>query len=144
MYTRAQKISLTLLRLSLGILFLYSGLDKLLSDFSASGFLQNATKGPFAELFASMAGNVVVDWIVIFGEILIGLSLISGLLVRVSSFFGALMMALFYLAVLPPEHGIVNQNIVYICALGVLIAFDAGRAWGLDRYLKEWTSQNEL
>ena len=46
-----------LLRFTMGWVFVYSGFDKLLTDFSAGGYLANATKGPLTGLFQSLGEN---------------------------------------------------------------------------------------
>jgi thiosulfate dehydrogenase [quinone] large subunit len=82
---------LALTRISLGLIFLWAFFDKLLglgfataSDSSwilgtspTTGFLQFATKGPFATVFQSMAGNMVVDYLFMAGLLFIGICLIS-------------------------------------------------------------------
>jgi thiosulfate dehydrogenase [quinone] large subunit len=130
------KYSLLALRVGLGILFLWSGLNKLSSDFSAAGYLNNAVRGPFAELFSSMAGNGVVDFLVVWGEILIGLALISGTLLRFASLCGCIMMLLFYASSFPPSTGYISQHIIYILVFIHLSAAGAGRFVGLDSFLE--------
>lgn len=104
---------LLIIRLSLGVVFLWSGISKVLSDFSAQGYLGHAVYGPFADIFSSLAGSKVVDLLVIWGEIAIGLSMLTGILLRLASFSGMTMMLLFYLSTFPPEHGLVNEQIIY-------------------------------
>ncbi len=78
------------LRLMMGLAFLQSGLDKILSgEFSAKGYLTGAVPAsgsPAADLFVAMGNtpwfvdfvNVAVPW----GELLIGLGLLVGALAR--------------------------------------------------------------
>ena len=79
-------ISITFLRLAIGLELLMAGLSKL-GGWSATSYLENAT-GPLASWFQSMAGNPLIDFLNIWGLILIGAGLIVGLLVRPVSFFG--------------------------------------------------------
>src|SRR3989304_2864242 len=69
------------LRLAFGFFFLWSGFDKLITDFTARGFLLNAT-GPLRDLFVDMgqsqAALDVIDPLVVYGQILIGLALFFG------------------------------------------------------------------
>jgi len=139
--TTYQKVSLFLLRVSMGCLFLYAGLSKVLDpSWSAAGYLKGAKA--FPELFGWLASpgmlpltNFLNEW----GLTLLGVSLILGILVRWSAIGGAFMMAMYYLALgfpYPNEHAlVVDEHIVYIFALLVLAAFNADRVWGLDRHL---------
>jgi thiosulfate dehydrogenase [quinone] large subunit len=138
--TDKQIKSLVLLRVVFGLLFLWAGLNKLLSGFTASSYLTNSTTGPFAELFQSMANNALVDFLVIFGEMAIGLSLILGALVWLSAPAGVLMMFLYYLSVFPPKTGYINEHIIYMLVFVALAVFKSGNYYGLeniiDRILK--------
>lgn len=120
--------ALLLLRLSLGWLFLYAGLTKLTNpEWSAKGFLENAnTFSGFYNWLASPNILPIVDLLNEWGLTLIGIALILGIFVRLSSYLGALMMLLYYFPglVFPyvGEHSfIVDEHIIYICAF-ILIA----------------------
>ncbi len=130
-----------LLRFTLGRVFVYSGFDKLLTDFSSSGYLVNATKGPLAGWFQSLGENSaavnVIDPLVVWGEILIGLGLIFGIGMRWAAFWGAAMLFMFYLSAFPPEHNpCMEYHLVYILVLGILSALGAGRILGLDAFIE--------
>lgn len=125
------------LRISLGWLFLYSGFEKLTNGFSAAGYLSHLN-GPFAALFAPLAGNPVVDLLVVWGELLIGFALVLGILVRFASFWGIVMMLLFYFSGYPFEHSfIVNDHIIYALVLLCLMFSNAGHFMGLDKTLEK-------
>ena len=133
-----KKITLVALRIGIGLLFLYSGVDKLLStDFTSTGFLLNATSGPFVEIYKSMANSALVDFLVVWGEILIGIALVKGFFTRFAAYMGSIMMLLFYFATLPQEHGPVSEHIIYVLVLAVVAAYGAGRYFGLDIYLEK-------
>ncbi len=128
-------------RLVMGFFLIWSGFDKLITDFSAGGFLANASKGPLKDIFIDMGTSQtavdVIDPLVIWGQILIGFSLILGLFTRVGAFFGALMMLMFYLAELWPEHHpFIDDRFIYIGILALLGALGAGRIVGIDSYLE--------
>lgn len=134
-----QSLASLLLRVSLGWLFLYAGYSKLTAPngFSAKQFLINL-HGPFAGIYLPMAGNPIVDNLVVWGEILIGICLILGVLVRFSSFWGIVMMLLFYFAQYPPEHSlIVNDQLMYALIFGYLMVSNAGYFWGFDKVLEK-------
>jgi len=81
----------------MGWIFAYAGFDKLINGFSASGFLVNATKGPFVGWFQSLGENSlavnVINPLVVWRQILIGLALIFGVMNRWAAFWGAAMMS---------------------------------------------------
>lgn len=134
------KVSLFLLRISLGWLFFYAGITKVLDpNWSAGGFLGNAQNLPgFFSWLASPAILPVTNFLNEWGLTLIGASLVLGLFVRISSFSGAILMLLYYLAgsELPfVEHGfLVDDHVVYIFALLYFAAVHAGRIWGLENW----------
>ncbi len=124
------------LRVTLGVQFVWAGVQKLTADWSAEGYLQGAT-GPFAETFQSMAGSGVVDALNVWGGLLIGLALIFGLFVRPASFFGAILMALYYLSQFEQNtaHGFVDFHVVYVVIFLLFMTGGAGSVFGLDWYL---------
>ncbi|MFB1065395.1 DoxX family membrane protein [Natrinema sp. H-ect4] len=134
------------LRLMMGYAFLYSGATKIAEGgFSAGGYLTHsaATNGnPLAEVFAWMGStpwfvefaNVAVPW----GELLIGLGLLVGALVRLAAFFGALMMLMFYFGNWDVAHGFINGDFAYMLVFLAVAAFGAGRILGLDRLIEAY------
>ncbi|MBI4232536.1 DoxX family membrane protein [Candidatus Peregrinibacteria bacterium] len=133
-----QKVALLLLRLGLGWFFFYSGLSKFLNpEFTAAGFLEGAkSMQPIYEWFSSSTNIGWVNFLNIWGQMAIGAGLMAGLLVRPASFFGILLMLLYYFPGLEfpyIEHGfLVDSHILYIFAFLVLYTFRAGEVWGLD------------
>ncbi|MEE9248647.1 MAG: DoxX family protein [Dehalococcoidia bacterium] len=132
------KYLLLVLRLGLGWLFLHAAVVKLTTEggWTATGFLTHATEGPLAGLFQQMAGAAAVDWLVMVGELLIGIALVLGMATRVTALAGSAMLALFYLAQLPSWHGWIDSKIVYILVLNILAAARAGTYWGIDGMLE--------
>lgn len=137
--TKFQKLSLFLLRISLGWIFLYSGLSKVMKgNWSAAGYLNSAKTFPeLYRWFASPDILPIINFLNEYGQILIGVSLVLGILVRYSSISAVLMMALYYFAALDfPKVGansfIVDEHIIYALALLVLFAMRAGRIFGLE------------
>jgi len=131
-----------LLRISMGWIFLYAGLDKVMTpDWTAAGFLGNAqTFGPFYERFTNPEIIDLVNIINVWGLTLIGVSLITGAFVRVSSFFGAILMILYYFPTLDfpyaGEHGfIIDDHLIYFFVFLVFIGLNAGRFLGLDHFV---------
>ena len=130
------RLSILALRIAMGVMFLKAGLDKVTDGgWTATGFLLNATDGPFAGMLEAMANNGAVDNLVMWGEIAIGLALILGAATRWTALAGALMVGLFYISQLPPAHGWVTDRLVYFLALNLLAVVRAGTYFGIDGLL---------
>ena len=148
-----------LLRVALGYGFLFAGLDKFLDlagsgkPFTAAGFLKFATAGswvgvsdpkaivnPSHDFWVGLAANAglihVIDTLVVFGEIAIGLALILGLATRFAGVMGTLMMALFYVANWSFANGLVNEQFMYGIVAAYIAAVGAG-AYALDSLLEK-------
>lgn len=135
--------AILLLRLALGWLFLYAGLTKIVNpEWSAVGFLNSAkTFSGFYSWLASPNILPVVDFLNEWGLTLIGIALILGVIVRLSAYFGALMMLLYYFPGLTfpyaGEHSlIVDEHIVYIVAFLVLGSLSSNHIWSLSGLFK--------
>ncbi len=148
--------TLLILRILIGWHFLYEGLAKLFSpSWSAYGYLVNS-KWIFAGLFNWMASSEsilkMVDILNIWGLILIGLSLFTGLMVRWASIAGATML-LFYFVAYPPIPGYtfgsitegsylwVNKTLIEFFALLVYSVLPIGFLSGADRWIKRWKEE---
>lgn len=129
------KIVLSLLRVSLGFIFLWAFLDKTFGlGFATSaskawiqggspttGFLTAGVRGPFAEIFQSLAGSAIVDWLFMLGLLFVGLTLIFNRFVKWGCLAGAVMLFLMYLALLLPENNpIIDDHIIYILVLALI------------------------
>ena len=147
-YSSRQLTLLVSLRVLIGWHFLYEGLTKIMNpDWSSIGFLLDS-KGPFAELFYSLANNPgvlnAVDFLNVYGLIAIGLGLILGAFSRVALIGGMVLLTFYYLSH-PPFVGIsfdaptegkylwVNKNLIELFALAVLYVFPTSKIIGLDR-----------
>ena len=139
--TWPQKLSLFLLRISMGWLMLYAGIIKIMdSGWSAVGYIGNAKTFPeFYALFLRPdilpITNLVNEW----GLTLLGVSLILGIFVRLSSILGAALMLLYYLPILQfpypnPHSYIVDEHIIYALTLLFFVSIRAGRIWGLENW----------
>src|SRR3989338_8306910 len=108
-----------LLRLTMGLMFLWAFFDKVfglgfatkgadawLSGGSpTTGFLKFAVHGPFTDFFHSLAGMPAVDWLFMLGLLFVGVSLTFGIFVKLGSLTGFIMLFLMYLALaLPPVN----------------------------------------
>lgn len=120
---KLQKISLVSLRIAMGWLMFYAGITKILSpEWSAAGYLMNAkTFSGFYQWLAGSSLLPLVNFLNEWGLTLIGLALIFGLFVRISSIAGVVLMLLYYFPVLEfpyiSKHSfIVDEHIVYALA----------------------------
>jgi thiosulfate dehydrogenase (quinone) large subunit len=135
--------AILLLRLALGWLFLYAGLTKFLdSSWTAKGFLENAqTFSGFYSWLASPNILPIVDMLNQWGLTIIGAVLILGILVRFSSYLGALMMLLYYFPGLAfpyaGEHSlIVDEHIIYALVFLTLATMSSNHIWSLSGLFK--------
>jgi len=135
--------SLVTLRLVMGWVFFYAGIDKLLAgDWSAQGYLMGAANREgslFPGLWETMAQNYVglINPLNMWGLTLVGLALIVGAAVRWSAFWGSVIMLFYYLSGYPLENSLlIDSHVVYIALLFGIGAFGAGRILGVDEYLE--------
>lgn len=148
--TLVQLSMLTMLRVVVGWHFLYEGIAKILTpDWTSQGFL-DVSKWIFSPVFHWIADTPsvlsVVDFLNIWGLILIGLGLMVGLFTRAAAVFGIALLSLYYIAN-PPFIGmdygvvtegnylIVDKNFVELIALIAVALFPTGAFLGLDRFV---------
>ena len=138
--SKYQKISLFVLRLSVGWMFFYAGITKVVNpEWSAAGYLSGAKMfvGFYNWLLSPSilpTVNLVNEW----GLTLLSISLILGIGVRLSSVLGALLMLLYYVPLgfpYPNPHSyIVDEHIIYLAILLFFATIRAGRVWGLENW----------
>jgi len=131
---------LFVLRLVTGWLMFYAGITKILDpNWSAVGYLKGArTFAGFYQWLAQPGLIGVVNFMNEWGLTILGVSLILGIGVRLSSILGAILMLLYYFPVADfpfVEHGfIVDDHIIYAAVLAFLAAVRAGRYYGLENW----------
>src|SRR5579883_1801528 len=87
------------LRVLVGWTFLYAGAWQILENYSAAGFLNHVvTFHDFFAHFATATALPFTNFLMKWGHLLIGLSLVSGLMVRISGPFGILLMVTYHFA----------------------------------------------
>mgnify|MGYP000222443878 CR=1 FL=1 len=143
---------LAVLRISLGWVFFWSFLDKLLGlgistapenawlagGSPTYGFLTFATAGPLAGLYQSIAGLPVVNVLFMFGLLGLGLALILGIGLKIAGVGGPLMMLMMWSAHLPPaQNPLIDQHIIYALLFVLLAQTEAGMTWGLGNWWRE-------
>jgi len=138
------KIIITVIRVAIGWHFLYEGFIKLfVEEWSAAAYL-NHTYGFFSGFYHWLAASPlrlgIVDFINVWGLILIGLALFLGFFVRWAALFGAFLLALYYFAY--PPFGItlfggsgnvfiINQLFIETAVL-VFFIFCKEKGYGFD------------
>lgn len=154
--TGAQQLALVVLRTLIGWHFLYEGYFKLLrpawnrsgaplAPWSSAGYLRGAS-GPFGGLFQGLADSRwlgTIDTVVAVALLLVGLSLVLGLLTQTGCVGALVLLGMFYLSSIPTSgvhqagaegaYLLVNKNLVEAGAVLVLLFFGTGRIAGLDR-----------
>ena len=142
-----QMTVLVVMRLAIGWHFLYEGAAKWMTpDWSSAVFLAETKwllSGVFHWISSTPSVLAAVDFLNVWGLILIGLGLFFGCLTRTASVFGILLLSLYYVAN-PPIAGlsngmgaagnylVVNKVLLEIIALVVLTTVPTGRFFGLD------------
>jgi len=135
-----KSVSLLVLRIVIGWHLLYEGLTKLFTPaWSAEGFLNGSygfLSGLFHALVSSPASIGIVNFLNIWGLILIGTGLFLGLFVRISAISGIVLLLLYYFAYPPfnvpllpanPEghYWIINRNLIEAIALCIVYFYPA-------------------
>ena len=158
--SRARK-ALAVLRIGFGLTFLWAFVDKLFALGFATGravdpatgaetvdrfgdaawinggsptegFLAFGTKGPFAELYQSMAGAAWADWLFMLGLLGIGTALTLGIGMRLATAGGAVLYLLMWTAALPPANNpVIDDHVLGAITMVVLGLTAAGATWGL-------------
>jgi uncharacterized membrane protein YphA (DoxX/SURF4 family) len=144
---------LTTIRILVGWHFLYEGVTKLIHpSWSASAYLLESTWW-FSGIFKAIATNhfllPIVNFLNIWGLILIGLGLFLGLFTRLAAWSGAGLLLLYYLAH-PPFIGLmdggsmegsyvwVNKNLIEMVILILLTSVPVKWMFGTDNLIEEW------
>ena len=153
--TGSRAFGILALRLITGWVFLFAGLQKVLAaePFSAVGFLSFGTAGtaegavegaivnPTNAFWVSLAGNGqlmdVINFVVPFGQIGIGVALILGLATRFAAVMGFLMMAGFTIAAWDFAHGVINYTAIVGLTALILGVIRAGHVYGVDAIVDE-------
>jgi uncharacterized membrane protein YphA (DoxX/SURF4 family) len=139
------KALITVLRMAIGWHFLYEGLAKLMAgNWTSYGYLMN-TSGFLSDFYhwlASYPSSVnMVDFLNIWGLILIGMALFSGILTKLASIAGFFLLLLYYFAY-PPfgasllrsgegQFLFVDRNLLEALTL-LLLVFIREKGWGID------------
>ena len=146
----------SIIRIAIGWHFLYEGISKIIAGSWSSAPYLAGSRWIFEPLFNAMAGSssviAVIDFINIWGMILVGTGLMLGLFSRWASAGGALML-LFYFIAYPPIPGFmfgvpvegnylwVNRNLIEFFVLTAFIFISPGYHFSIDRLYQKWKEE---
>ena len=138
----------TILRIVIGWHFLYEGLVKLFNpNWSSVSYLMESKwlfSGFFHWLISNNTTLQLVDFLNIWGLILIGFCLFIGLFTRAASISGALLLLLYYFASPPFVYStipstshfyIINYNLIEAVVLVVLASLRKDYLWSIQRFV---------
>jgi thiosulfate dehydrogenase [quinone] large subunit len=125
--------------------FLYAASHQVFDpSFTVVGFLSHTkTFHDFFAIFTTPTMAPMTTFLVEYGHLLIGLSLLVGLMVRVSAAFGVLLMLIYWMAhmdwpyIEDKTNFIVDYHLVYAGVLVYLIVNRAGHVFGLDAWAEK-------
>jgi thiosulfate dehydrogenase (quinone) large subunit len=145
-------LSLIFLRILTGWHFLHEGISKLLNqNWSSFDYLMES-KGFISSIYHSIAVNhnllAIIDFLNVWGLILIGTGLLLGLFTRLSCIAGIVLLLFYYLGTIPlpglvyniPTEGnylIVNKILIELAVLIVLLTHPTQYKIGLDKWLNK-------
>jgi thiosulfate dehydrogenase (quinone) large subunit len=145
MEANAERNLIVFFRLTMAWTFLYAASHQVFDPgWSVVGFLSHTKT--FHDLFAVFTTPTmapITTFLVEYGHLLIGLSLLFGFMVRVSASFGVMLMVIYWMAHMDwpfienKNNLIVDFHIVYAGVLVYLVAKSAGHVWGLDAWAEK-------
>ncbi len=151
---------LDILRIGLGVIFLWPFLDKLFglgySTKSANawinggsptkGFLGNVEVGPLQSVFRSIAGAGWADWLFMLGLFGIGVALLTGVALRLTAIAGSVLLVLMWAAEWPmaqftstgkatgSTNPFLDDHLIFAIALILIAMLGTGSSWGLGKW----------
>ena len=128
---------LAILRIAIGLLFLWPFFDKMfglgfatphgsgvIDGESPSSFVVYVTDGLLKDFYNSLAGNAFVDFMMMAALLLIGISLVFGIASKLGTIGAVMFFAVMYTLVLPPtDNPMIDDHIIMILAMLVVYFF---------------------
>jgi thiosulfate dehydrogenase [quinone] large subunit len=159
MMTSTAAKALAVLRITVGLYFLWAFLDKMFGwqyhtppanawihgGSPTKGFLNGVAVGPFQSQFHAIAGAPWADWLFMIGLLCIGIAVIAGVAIRIATVSAVVMLAGMWLAEWPLSHldntgaatgstnPFIDDHVVDALVLIVVALTYAGTTWGLGR-----------
>jgi thiosulfate dehydrogenase [quinone] large subunit len=146
-----ERFLIVFFRLTIGWTFLWAAIHHFGDDKFVIGFLSHTKT--FHDVYAPLTSPAIAPTLTLlveYGHLLIGLSLISGLLIRASAPFAIMVMLLYWTAhmdypyVESVNNYLVDYHIVYAGVLVYLIAMRAGHFFGLDGWAEELMAVRQM
>jgi thiosulfate dehydrogenase [quinone] large subunit len=139
-YSTFERNIILYFRLTMAWTFLYAASHQVFDpSFSVAGFLSHTkTFHDVYTVFTAPSIAPAITFLVSYGHLLIGLSLLVGLMVRVSAAFGIALMLMYWTAHMDfpyienANNFLVDYHLVYAGVLVYLIGKRAGHVFGLD------------
>ncbi|MFJ4223282.1 hypothetical protein [Microbacterium sp. NPDC089695] len=144
----AARVLLPLLRITLGLVYLWPFVDKmfgfgfatppegsvLAGGSPSTGYLSH-TEGAFADVFRAMAGNPLVDVLFMLGLGAVGIALVTGVCLHLAAIGGTFVMGGIYLSSVPlANNPLIDEHIVFIVLGWLLATLGAGTIAGLGAW----------
>ena len=137
--SKIDRMFLFILRFLMAWTFLYAASHQIVGEFSVVGFLKTTkTNHALFEPFTTPFMAPITTFLVAYGHLALGLSLLLGLMVRLSGLVGAALLMTYWLAHMDwpyiENHNnfIVDYHVVYSVVLVFLAVKGAGKVCGLD------------
>jgi thiosulfate dehydrogenase (quinone) large subunit len=145
--SRTEKALVLYFRFVMAWTFLYAASHQVfVPSFTVVGFLNHTkTWHDIFAIFTTPTMAPITTVLVEYGHLLIGLSLLTGLMVRISASFGVLLMIVYWFAHMDwpfienTNNFIVDYHLVYAGVLVYLIVKRAGHVFGLDAWAENLT-----
>jgi thiosulfate dehydrogenase [quinone] large subunit len=142
---RIERALLFAIRVCIGWTFLWAAIHTYGNDTYVAGFLSHTkTFQPIYGPLAQSSALPVIGFMVEYGHLLIGLSLVFGLGVRASAPFGMLLLLLYWTAhmnfpyIETANFFMIDYHVVFFFAIALLMLRHAGHAYGLDGVVAKW------
>jgi thiosulfate dehydrogenase (quinone) large subunit len=156
---------LAVLRIVMGLMFLWAFLDKafgwgyatgsaqawIKGGSPTKGFLSHVQVGPLQSTLRGWGGTGWADWLFMIALLGIGLALLFGIGMRLAAVAGTILLASMWMAEWPPAqhtsggaatsstNPLIDYHLVYIVVVIALAIYAAGDTWGFGR---QWTRLN--
>ena len=139
-------------RIMLGFMFLWAFFDKLLglgmpSTYEAGiihggspteYYLTYLVDGPFANVWNALAGNALVDFMLMFGLLAVGITMILGIASKLSTIGFVTMCILMYTLNMPPsDNPLIDYHLLYAVVGLAVYYLDGYSILGLEDKWKE-------
>jgi len=152
-YPESLRLIFTILRLFIGWHFLYEGISKVFNPTWTSAWYLLDAQWWFGSIFRAIPESPVlleiVDFLNIWGLIIVGITLLFGIFTRFGAIAGAALLFMYYISN-PPFYGvkpgnfiegnylIINKNLIELVSLIVISILPSSIFYSLDIIRKSW------